>query len=42
MEHHLGRFIDHVYLLVADVDASKCFYRSILEALGRSTTFKVR
>jgi catechol 2,3-dioxygenase-like lactoylglutathione lyase family enzyme len=35
MEHHLGRLIDHVHLLVADVDASKRFYRSILEALGR-------
>jgi catechol 2,3-dioxygenase-like lactoylglutathione lyase family enzyme len=42
MEHHLGRLIDHVHLLVADVDASKRFYRSIPEALGRSTTFKVR
>jgi catechol 2,3-dioxygenase-like lactoylglutathione lyase family enzyme len=36
MEHHVGRLIDHVHLLVADVDASKRFYRSILETLGRS------
>ena len=35
MEYHLGRLIDHVHLLVADVGVSKRFYRSILQTLGR-------
>jgi catechol 2,3-dioxygenase-like lactoylglutathione lyase family enzyme len=35
MQHHLGRLIDHVHLRVADLEASKRFYRAVLEALGR-------
>ena len=35
MEHHLGRLIDHVHLVVANLDASKRFYRAALRALGR-------
>jgi catechol 2,3-dioxygenase-like lactoylglutathione lyase family enzyme len=31
---HRGRLIDHVQLVVADIDASKQFYRSIFEVLG--------
>jgi catechol 2,3-dioxygenase-like lactoylglutathione lyase family enzyme len=32
---HLGRLIDHVHLVVRDVEASKRFYRAVLGALGR-------
>ena len=35
MELHLGRLIDHVHLVVADLDASKRFYRAVLRSLGR-------
>jgi catechol 2,3-dioxygenase-like lactoylglutathione lyase family enzyme len=35
MELHAGRLIDHVHLVVADIDASKRFYRAALRALGR-------
>jgi catechol 2,3-dioxygenase-like lactoylglutathione lyase family enzyme len=35
MNFHLGRLIDHVQLIVADLDASKRFYRAVLQALGR-------
>jgi catechol 2,3-dioxygenase-like lactoylglutathione lyase family enzyme len=35
-EFHLGRTIDHVHLRVADLEASKAFYRAVLEALGRA------
>jgi catechol 2,3-dioxygenase-like lactoylglutathione lyase family enzyme len=34
MEFHLGRLIDHVHFRVADLDASKRFYRAVFEALG--------
>ena len=34
MEHHVGRLIDHVHLVVADFEKSKRFYRAVLEALG--------
>jgi class 3 adenylate cyclase/catechol 2,3-dioxygenase-like lactoylglutathione lyase family enzyme len=35
-QYHLGRLIDHVHLRVRDLEASKRFYRAILEALGRT------
>lgn len=35
MQHHYGRLIDHVHLRVADVAASKRFYRAVLASLGR-------
>jgi catechol 2,3-dioxygenase-like lactoylglutathione lyase family enzyme len=35
MEFHQGRLIDHVHLRVRDLEASKRFYRAVLEALGR-------
>ena len=35
MEFHQGRLIDHVHLRVHDLEASKRFYRAVLEALGR-------
>jgi catechol 2,3-dioxygenase-like lactoylglutathione lyase family enzyme len=34
-EYHLGRLLDHVHLRVADLEASKRFYRAALEAVGR-------
>jgi class 3 adenylate cyclase/catechol 2,3-dioxygenase-like lactoylglutathione lyase family enzyme len=37
-EHHLGRLIDHVHLRVRDLEASKRFYRAVLEALGQELT----
>jgi catechol 2,3-dioxygenase-like lactoylglutathione lyase family enzyme len=33
-EYHLGRLIDHVHIRVADLEATKHFYRAVLEALG--------
>lgn len=36
MEFHQGRLFDHVHLRVRDLDASKRFYRAVLEALGLS------
>ena len=35
MEFHVGRLIDHVHLRVADLEASKRFYRAVLQAIGR-------
>jgi catechol 2,3-dioxygenase-like lactoylglutathione lyase family enzyme len=34
MEFHRGRLFDHVHLRVADMDASKRFYRAAFGALG--------
>jgi catechol 2,3-dioxygenase-like lactoylglutathione lyase family enzyme len=33
-ELHRGRLIDHVQLVVADLDASKRFYSAVLDVLG--------
>lgn len=38
MDHHLGRTIDHVHLVVRDLEKSKTFYRAALEAVGRAIT----
>ena len=35
MELRIGRLIDHVHLVVRDLDASKAFYRASIGALGR-------
>ena len=35
MEFHRGRLIDHVHLVVADLERSKGFYRAVLGALDR-------
>jgi class 3 adenylate cyclase/catechol 2,3-dioxygenase-like lactoylglutathione lyase family enzyme len=32
--YHFGRLIDHVHLRVRDLEASKRFYRAVLEAIG--------
>jgi catechol 2,3-dioxygenase-like lactoylglutathione lyase family enzyme len=34
MELHRGRLIDHVHLVVADVEESRRFYRAVLSVLG--------
>lgn len=34
MQFHRGRLFDHVHLRVADVEASKRFYRAVLAALA--------
>ena len=34
MELHRGRLFDHVHLKVRNLEASKRFYRAVLEALG--------
>ncbi|WP_164016554.1 VOC family protein [Pyxidicoccus trucidator] len=34
MEFHRGRLFDHVHLRVKDLDASKRFYRAVLDILG--------
>ena len=36
---HLGRLVDHLHLRVADLAASRRFYRAVLEALGRLDAF---
>ncbi|NBJ13950.1 VOC family protein [Microvirga arsenatis] len=36
MEFHRGRLIDHVHLRVANLDASRRFYKAALTALGLS------
>jgi catechol 2,3-dioxygenase-like lactoylglutathione lyase family enzyme len=34
MEYHQGRLLDHVHLLVRDLEAAKRFYRAVLAAIG--------
>jgi catechol 2,3-dioxygenase-like lactoylglutathione lyase family enzyme len=38
MPIHQGRLIDHVHLRVADLEASRRFYRAVLNAVGREFT----
>jgi catechol 2,3-dioxygenase-like lactoylglutathione lyase family enzyme len=37
-ETHAGRLLDHVHLRVADLEASKRFYRAAFEAVGLGLT----
>ena len=37
---HLGRLIDHVHLVVRDIEASRRFYRAALGALGFELTYE--
>ena len=39
-EFHLGRLLDHVHIRVADLEESKRFYRTVLNALGRDLTWE--
>jgi catechol 2,3-dioxygenase-like lactoylglutathione lyase family enzyme len=39
-EYHQGRLLDHVHLRVADLEASRAFYRAALEALGLAFTWE--
>lgn len=36
MELHVGRLIDHIHIIVADLPASRRFYEAVLGILGRS------
>jgi predicted lactoylglutathione lyase len=38
--YHRGRLIDHVHLRVADLGASKRFYKAILSTVGREPTYE--
>ncbi len=38
MEHHRGRTLDHIHLVVRDLEKSKTFYRAALEPLARTLT----
>lgn len=38
MEFHRGRLIDHVHIVVRDLDASLRFCQAILQSLGRGIT----
>ena len=38
MQFHQGRLIDHIHLRVADLEASRRFYRAVLQAIGRDFT----
>jgi catechol 2,3-dioxygenase-like lactoylglutathione lyase family enzyme len=40
MRFHQGRLLDHVHIRVADIQASKAFYRAVLEAVGLGLTFE--
>lgn len=35
MEYHFGRLLDHVHLVVRDLEKSKEFYKAVLSALGK-------
>jgi predicted lactoylglutathione lyase len=35
VEYHFGRLVDHVHLVVKNLEASKRFYRAVLQSLGR-------
>ena len=37
MEFYRGRLIDHVHLRVRDLEASKKFYRAVLQAIGKGS-----
>jgi catechol 2,3-dioxygenase-like lactoylglutathione lyase family enzyme len=37
-QYYLGRLIDHIHLRVSDLEASRRFYRAVLQALGREVT----
>lgn len=40
MQFHTGRLIDHLHLVVSDLERSKRFYTAVLAALGHTLTFE--
>lgn len=38
MKFHFGRLIDHVHLVVSDLEKSRGFYRQVLASIGRTLT----
>lgn len=40
MRFHQGRLLDHVHLRVRNLEASKTFYRAVLEAVGSGLTME--
>jgi catechol 2,3-dioxygenase-like lactoylglutathione lyase family enzyme len=40
MRFHQGRLLDHVHLRVRDLEASKAFYRAVLESVGSGLTME--
>ena len=42
MRYYRGRLIDHLHLRVADLDASKRFYRAVFESIGRLDAYAER
>jgi catechol 2,3-dioxygenase-like lactoylglutathione lyase family enzyme len=38
MEFHTGRLLDHLHVRVSNLEASKRFYRAVLQTLGRDLT----
>ncbi len=40
-QYHLGRLLDHVHLRTHDLEASKRFYRAVLEAVGGRITLEL-
>ena len=40
MRFHQGRLLDHVHLRVRDLEASRAFYRAVLEAVGSGLTWE--
>ncbi len=38
-QHHLGRLIDHIHLVVQDIEASRRFYSAALASIGRELTY---
>ena len=40
MRFHPGRLLDHVHLRVRNLEASKTFYRAVLEAVGSGLTME--
>jgi catechol 2,3-dioxygenase-like lactoylglutathione lyase family enzyme len=40
MQYHRGRLIDHLHLHVRDLEASKAFYKAVLDALDSGATIQ--
>jgi catechol 2,3-dioxygenase-like lactoylglutathione lyase family enzyme len=40
VQFHRGRLFDHIHLRVADLEASKRFYRAVFDAIGLSEVLK--